>query len=484
MRGTATFLTFVVVLAMAVLGAVAWGADKDATGDQAAAKAAPAAGRAYYVSATGDDAAAGSAEKPWNTLAKALASVQPGETIELAAGSYEFVVPKKAFEGKMVTVRAKADAAGKVVLKGDVSDNTGKCSFLRFEGLDIRSCVRFENEKWTQFVRCKFSGQSHWGVAFLESEHVGLYGCTIVTDTGSQCMIGGGRYFEYRYNEIPGGSSDAFQGHCDDLLIEGNWVHDIKPGPEAHADGIQLGNCRGITVRGNVFDVPPTMQTFFFAWTAKEKTYEDIVIENNVCTTAQIHPLTVGPSTSMVVRNNIFVPGPGVEYNNGIIETGGAKGKVTFQNNMICLLAMKVRPEDTASNNIYLKCPKNMAGPGMLGSQVAIEDLFVNRDIRDYRLKDGSPAIGAAAPGSWPALDILGRERPKEKACIGPIEKLPGDDKPFMDLWRPYFARMQAEVRPPDPPQAKAAPANPADGRARPPAAEEVRQRLPPAVAG
>ena len=113
---------------------------------------------------------------------------------------------------------------------------------------------------------------------------------------------------------------------------------------------------------------------------------------------------------------------------------------------------MKVRPQDTASNNLYIQCSKNMAGPGMLGRPVPIEDLFVDRATRDYRPKDGSPAVGAAAPGSWPARDILGRERPREKACIGPIEPRTGDDKPFMALWKAHFTRMQKEVVPPDPP--------------------------------
>lgn len=416
-----------------------------------AAWAGDAAAEVYRVSPQGDDGGAGSAEAPWKTLGKALASVKAGDVIELAAGTYQYGPPKTAFADRMVTLRPAADAAGKVVLKGDFTDYDGRSSFLRFVGLDVQGCIRFHKVRWTQFVRCTFSGQSHWGVAFLEAEHVGLYGCTVATDTGSQCMIGGGRYFEYRYNEIPGGSSDVFQGHADDLLIEGNWAHDIKPGPGAHADGIQLGNCRGITVRGNVFDCP-NMQTFFFSWTAKESTYDDILIENNVCTTAQVHPLTLRPSTDAVVRNNLFVPGPGTDYNNGSINTAGAKGKVTFQNNIICLMGMKPRPEDVASNNIYIKCSKNMAGPGMLGTQVPIEEIFVDRAVRDYRLKDGSPAIGAAAPASWPARDILGRERPAEKACIGPLEKLPEDEKPFMELWKAYFARMQKEVVPPDPP--------------------------------
>jgi hypothetical protein len=426
--------------------------------------AATAGAATYYVNVTGDDAGDGSAAKPWKTLEKALTVAQAGDTVELAAGNYVVAFPKKPVAGKMLTLRAADAATGKVAITGSFSDNNGRAAFLRFVGLDIQSCVRLQNTQWTQFVRCTFSGQSHWGVAFLSSEHVGLYGCTLNTDTTSQCMMGGGQYFEYRFNEIPRGASDVFQGSADHLLIEGNYVHDIQPAAGAHADGIQLGNCRGITVRGNVFDCPD-MQTFFFSWTAKETTYDDIVIENNVCTTAQVHPLTISPSTDAVVRNNLFIPDPKHNYNSGSIKTDNAKGKITVQNNIACLIGMKPRAEDVVGGNIYIKCSKNMAGPGMLGKQVPIEDLFVDRAARDYRLKENAPAVGAAIAGTWPARDILGRERPKDKACIGPIERQPGDDKPFMEMWKAYFAKMQKEVMPPDPP---------AEGERKPePAAEK-----------
>ncbi|HUS80224.1 MAG TPA: hypothetical protein VM283_03085, partial [Armatimonadota bacterium] len=49
-------------------------------------------GAEYYVSATGDDAAAGSADRPWQTLHRALAAepgLKPGDTVFVRGGEYE-----------------------------------------------------------------------------------------------------------------------------------------------------------------------------------------------------------------------------------------------------------------------------------------------------------------------------------------------------------------------------------------------------------
>ncbi len=89
----------------------------------------------YRVAPSGDDAARGTTEAPWKTLDKALASVKPGDIVELEAETYTFAPPKTALADKMVTIRPTAKAAGKVVLQGRFTDYEGQSSFLRFEGL-------------------------------------------------------------------------------------------------------------------------------------------------------------------------------------------------------------------------------------------------------------------------------------------------------------------------------------------------------------
>ena len=391
----------------------------------------------------------GSAQTPYGALSDALNAAASGDTLTLAAGDYKFTAPKKPFDGKMVVIRAAKDAIGKVT----VSHLDGSYSFLRFEGLVIPESTRINKARWVQFVRCTFKEtekQSYWGILFIDSEYCGLYGCAVKTLSTSQVSMGGVRHTEYRFNEITNGDSDAFQGGGDGILIEGNWVHDMHPAPGAHPDGIQLANTKNLTVRGNVFDTW-NIQTFFFSWSTKETTYENILLENNVCTTARYHGLSAHPSTDMVVRNNLFIPDPKHPDGSEGIDLKNMQGKLTVQNNYFWQFAVEKRDQDIITNNIYMQKNWKYGLPGTAAVLSTPDACFTERAVRDYRLKDGSPAIGAAAPGTVPETDILGRKRPKDKPSIGPIEPQK-DDKPFMEMWKAYFAKMQAEVQPPEPP--------------------------------
>ena len=390
----------------------------------------------------------GDAKTPYATLADALNAATPGDTLTLAAGDYSFAVPKKPFEGKMVVVRAAKDATGKVT----VNHLNGSYAFLRFERLVIPESVRIPKARWVQFVRCTFAETvtpSHWGVSFLDADHCGLYGCAVKTLSASQVNMGG-THQEYRFNEVTNGNSDAFQGGGDGILIEGNWVYDMHPTPLAHPDGIQLFNTKNLTVRGNVFDTWNT-QTFFFSWTAKETTYADFLLENNVCTTARYHGLSTHPSTDMVVRNNLFIPDPSHPDGSEGIDLKNMQGKLTVQNNLFWQLAVEKREQDVVSNNIYMQKNWKYGLPGTAAILSTPDACFMDRATRDYRPKNDAPSIGTAAPGTTPETDILGRKRPKDKPSIGPIEPQK-DDKPFMEMWKAYFAKMQAEVQPPNPP--------------------------------
>ena len=395
----------------------------------------------------------GAADAPFASLADAFAKAAPGDTISLAAGTYTFAPPKKPWDGKVVTLRPAKEAAGKVTL----SRLDGVYSFIRFEGLTIPESARIRNARWVQFVRCTFAPTekpSFWGVSFMDSENCGLYGCTIQTLSSSQVSCFGSKNLEFRFNEITNGDSDAFQLSGDSYLLEGNYIHDFHPTPKAHPDGIQLANCKNFTIRGNVFDCP-NMQTFFFSWTAKETTYENFLLENNVCTTAQYHGLTTHPSTDMVIRNNLFIPDAKHPDGSAAIDLKNMQGKLTVQNNIFYQLAVEPREQDVISNNL---CMKKHWKSGLPGKAVltTLDATFVDRGPRDYRLKDGSPAIGAADPKNVPATDILGRKRPAgggDKPSIGPLEpqKDAVNEKPFMEMWKAYFAKMQAEVQAPEP---------------------------------
>ena len=76
-------------------------------------------GNVYYVSPSGDDAAAGSEAAPWQTLGKATATAQPGDTVYLMAGTYaERLVPQTSGTAGNYISYAVDPAGGPAVIDG------------------------------------------------------------------------------------------------------------------------------------------------------------------------------------------------------------------------------------------------------------------------------------------------------------------------------------------------------------------------------
>ena len=82
-------------------------------------------GADYYVSPAGSDADPGAREKPWRSLGKANASLQPGDTVHIVAGVYDEPIRPKASgagEDRRITYRAvpghKVNAKKGIDLKG------------------------------------------------------------------------------------------------------------------------------------------------------------------------------------------------------------------------------------------------------------------------------------------------------------------------------------------------------------------------------
>ena len=67
---------------------------------------APSSAEQYYVSPGGSDAGRGTREKPWQTISKASASLKPGDTVEIRAGTYDEAIQPAASgtgEGARIT---------------------------------------------------------------------------------------------------------------------------------------------------------------------------------------------------------------------------------------------------------------------------------------------------------------------------------------------------------------------------------------------
>lgn len=116
------------------------------------------------------------------------------------------------------------------------------------------------------------------------------------------------------------------------VLIEGNYVHDFRTDPEStqHRDMIQFWTkgtdspSTDITIRNNVLDIGDGTftQSIFMrneevdqGRAGSEMYYQNILIEGNIITNAQTHGITVGEANGVVIQNNSVVA---VEANSSV----------------------------------------------------------------------------------------------------------------------------------------------------------------------
>ncbi len=102
----------------------------------------PLVGKTYYLGPDGDDRAAGTAAKPWETLTHAAAKLKPGDILEILAGTYKRQSVDWRTSGSAsgpITIRAAAGA--RPVFDGDGVGHfaviRGGAGYLVFDGLTI-----------------------------------------------------------------------------------------------------------------------------------------------------------------------------------------------------------------------------------------------------------------------------------------------------------------------------------------------------------
>jgi hypothetical protein len=97
----------------------------------------------YHVSPQGDDAAAGTPDHPWATIARANAALMPGDTAVLHSGTYrETIRPVRSGRDDRTPIRYRA-AAGAVIRGVDVGFDLTDRSFIAISGLTVENVGNF-----------------------------------------------------------------------------------------------------------------------------------------------------------------------------------------------------------------------------------------------------------------------------------------------------------------------------------------------------
>jgi hypothetical protein len=197
-------------------------------------------------------------------------------------------------------------------------------------------------------------------------------------------------------------------------VIEHNFIHDYQQVGGAHNDGVQAPSCTNITFRYNFFK-NNGMHLFLGDYNWGSQYCNGITINHNVFyndpnggsyNAIVFKGTNNGGGYTNRIDNNVFnlrglgsvfyladSPSPGCcnGLNNGF-----------FRNNIIYSSSIGNIEYYSRSNNVYF----NNSGPSDTGS-VKSDPLFMDVANNDYRLKAGSPAIGAGLNLGY-ASDVAG----------------------------------------------------------------------------
>src|SRR6266480_3437096 len=343
-------------------------------------------GKCYYVDGTsGNDGNPGDSTRPFRTVQQAAGIVNPGDVVIVRNGVYTG-------DGNAVLSIGRGGSAGNLVVFksqnkwGAVLDGQNNYSakvieigtnYVRVEGFEVK-------------------GSNHYGVDPSTSTHdIEIVGNNI-HDVG-------------RYCESSGIGLSAIDAYSSNLLIDGNWVHDIgrlgagengcQPGNDYwmnHDHGVYNGQGTNVIIRNNVF------YNITRGWAIQRygSSVDQLYIVNN--TFAFPNPnrdgqiILAATTTNLYIQNNIFYqPGQNV----GISGT-------------------------TSGAHIDHNLSTGTVGGGGIGSNIENTDpQFVNPSALDFRLQAGSPAIDAGVTLSYVSSDLLGVSRPQGAAYdIGAFE--------------------------------------------------------------
>jgi hypothetical protein len=352
----------------------------------AVASAATSATTGAYVATTGSDASACTQAAPCRTFNRAYRVAQPGQEVEVAAGSY----PRQQIDADPAKTSAadvvfRPAATGSVTLTDNLVVYGSHLEFrdLRIQGLWVESPasdVTFRNIDDTA------------GVLFRGAAGVSVLGGD----------IGPGN------NYSPLVDSDSTAKPSSNIVFDGVTFHDWR-----RTDGVTDVQCLrieavdGLHVRNSRFNNCESGAMFLRKRTAAP-TPTNITIENNFlnCCASGTFSIYFGDQTgevwqNVLVRNNSSARPMAV----GTASTTGAN--VRFYSNVLPNLSGACRAGITVDYNVYASGSK--CGP----NDYVAASRYADAGAGDYHLAAGAAAIDRGHPTNYPATDIDGDPRPR-----------------------------------------------------------------------
>ena len=384
---------------------------------------APTPGAAVYLSPSGSDTNACTQAAPCRSFNRAYRVAQPGQTVEVAAGSYGgqnlLFDPSKTSSADVVFQPAPGASVTIGQLNFGSSRLEGGASHVTVRDMTLTGDVAIPGCGAADNTPCPADAQSPGNdLTFLNLRVKGAYAfycasCSNVSLIGGvwgpdtyQCRAGLGS----AHPEIQSAYTQVKRAHG--ILIDGvAWQNFARCTSSDHTECLQVEPADDVTMRNSTFRNCDTIVVNFANDLANSNSAagyrapNNVLIENNFFSTATdntggptYYALNIRECTNCTVRNNSWTQPPRMP-------TGEVSLNVRFVANVgpqvqwNCVAA-------TFSYNVFegaacSSTDRNVANVG-----------FVNRSTLDLHLAAGSPAIDAGDPGNYPARDIDGQARP------------------------------------------------------------------------
>lgn len=326
----------------------------------------PVPADARYVSPTGSDQGAGTAEQPWQTLDKAADAARPGDTVVVEAGTYGAL-------GETLELRTSGSEGAPITFRGDpggpmprilghvkISGSYQVLNYLLFDGPTGQIKPPTPDNPGGEQVQVTVYGDAVNGIEISDSEirdslwHAGIYAST-----------------------------------ANDIEISGNYIHDNgdpnDPGQENMSHGIYFARGSGSIVNN--------------------------VIEDNVARGIQLYQ---GPRDVTIAHNTIVGNGKsGIQFGNETAGSVAVNNIVAYNGEYGIRSSSLTGTGNVVRGNLIWK-------NGTADWRTLTEGLsFVGNFELDpgfgpgqsYRLPAASAAIDRGVPGFAPELDFDGEAR-------------------------------------------------------------------------
>jgi hypothetical protein len=349
-------------------------------------------GHQYYISPNGSDSNNGSAGSPWRSFSRADASVQPGDWVHVAVGTYNMDNEN----GGRLKTTSSGNASAHIHYVSDQKWGAKLTASMGGSG-----ATWWNQGNYVDIEGFDITGAGSLGI-YNEGSGTRMIGNNIHNILASGCPSQGGAGIE----------DGNYAGGDDDII--GNWVHDIgdfnNPCPLVH--GIYHAN-RGGHIYNNVTFHNEGWGIHLWHGATAVDISNNTVFSNGyggiiIGAVSGDFPSGSGLDDNTIVTNNII-------FRNGL--SAGASGcgvveygDVGWNNHYINNLVSNNGPADW--------CLVNNSSQGTINANPAFIN-YQDNGSGDYHLQSSSPAMGAGTGQGQPSTDFNNAARPQGGDDLG-----------------------------------------------------------------